>query len=348
MVTFAQIKRDPALLTRDVRSPIIHPEGSVTVLWQGGDDTAEEASAGIFCQVAWLDDPQPLERIPGTDLWGADLPCPPLPATCCSTIHVGSLARSLPSPLHNESLTGPLTPPLPRYQCAPSPIVFDETWPADGLSTPSRRIRVFAPADGVTPGYALLALDGQTFVDPGADLPIALDALRDAGEAPPCIVVAVDSAPAAGRQSEYLMDGAHNVAALRWLADAVYPAISTRFGVERWSVAGWSNSGSLALQMALERPDLFAGCAALSPWSRGGAPGLQALAEQWSGAGRIWLSHGDFGLGETRNLPVTRALAAALIRRSPDVRYHEAEGYGHCYGAWSRLLPDALRWLYTG
>ncbi len=347
MLTFAQIKREPALLTTDARSPIVHPEGRVTVLWQADDNTAEEASAGVFCQVAWLDEPQPLERIPGTNIWGIDLPCPPLPATLCSTIHVGSRTRSLPSSLHDEALTGPLTAPLPSYLAAPAPIVFDETIPAEGLSSASRRVRVFAQAEDVTPRHALLVLDGQTFAGPSADLPVALDDLRRLGEAPQCIVVAVDGASGAGRQSEYLMDGAHNMAARRWFAEVVRPIISTHFGVERWSVMGWSNSASLALQLALERPDLFSGCAAFSPWSRAGAAGLRALAGQWPGSGRIWLSHGDFGLGEARTLPVTQALATALIQRGANVQYYEAKGYGHCYGAWSRLLPHALRWLYA-
>lgn len=347
MLTFAQIKRDPTLLTAEIRSPIVHPEGMVTALWQGGDDTEEETSAGIFCQVAWLDELRALERIPGTPIWGADLPCPPLPATVCSTIQIGSRNRSIPSPLHDEALTGPLTPPLPTYLCAPSPMVTDETLSAENLSASSRRIRVFAPTEEVAPRHALLVLDGQTFAGPGADLPVALDDLRRMGEAPPSIVVAVDGAPGAARQSVFLMDGAHNAAARQWFAEAVHPTISERFGVARWTVVGWSNSASLALQLALERPDLFAGCAAFSPWSRGGGAALQALAEQWPGSGRIWLSHGDFGLGETRNLPVTQTLAATLARRGANVHYHEARGYGHCYGAWSRLLPHALRWLHA-
>lgn len=340
MLTFDQIKRNPALLTSDVRSPIVHAAGGVTVLWQG-----DAGDSDLFCRVEWRDGLQPLERLPGTNIWGADLPAPPLPATVCSTITVGSRSQSLPSPLHTEALTGAQTPPLPAYTGAPSPLVAEVALRSPALTTPTRRARIFAPADGPTPTQALLALDGQTFAGPDADLPIALDDLRRGGAATSCLVVAIDGAPGAGRHAEFLMDGAYNAAARRWFAEVAHPTLSAQFGVARWLVAGWSNSASLALQLTLERPDLFAGCVAFSPWSRGGAASVQALAERWSGDSRIWLSHGTFGLGETRMLPTTRALAQTLTHRSAMTQYHEAEGYGHCYGAWSRLLPLALRWL---
>lgn len=340
MLTFAQLKQNPALLTSAVRSPIVHATGGVTVLWQG-----DAAGADLVCRVEWLDGPQALERIPGTDIWGADLPAPPLPAAVCSTITIGSQAQS--APLHVEAFTGPLTPPLPIYAGAPSPLVAEVSLPSLALTTPTRRARIFAPADGPAPTLALLALDGQTFAGPDADLPIALDDLRRSGAAPQCLVVAIDGAPGAGRHAEFLMDGPQNAATRRWFAEVAHPTLSAQFGVERWLVAGWSNSASLALQLTLERPDLFAGCAAFSPWSRGGAASVQALAERWSGDSRIWLSHGTFGLGEARMLPTTRALAQALTQRGAQTRYHEAEGYGHCYGAWGRLLPLALRWLFA-
>lgn len=56
MFTFAQPKEHPELLTPDARSPIIHPDATMTVLWEGdpGLDTPS-------CLAEWWEQSQPLE-----------------------------------------------------------------------------------------------------------------------------------------------------------------------------------------------------------------------------------------------------------------------------------------------
>lgn len=35
MITFAQLKEHPELLTPEVRSPIFHSDGAMTIIWEG-------------------------------------------------------------------------------------------------------------------------------------------------------------------------------------------------------------------------------------------------------------------------------------------------------------------------
>jgi hypothetical protein len=106
MLTFAQLKEHPELLTPDVRSPIIHPDNAMTVLWEGdaeGDD--------LLCFTEWWEQTQPLEQIPGTNIWGGDFATPDLPRTVCTTVGVGNDGRGpLPSARHSRYLLGPDLP----------------------------------------------------------------------------------------------------------------------------------------------------------------------------------------------------------------------------------------------
>ena len=109
MLTFAQLKQHPELLTPDVRSPIIHPDNTMTALWEG-----DAGGDSLVCVTEWWEQPQPLEQLPGTSIWGGDFPTPDLPGTVCTTVGIGNEREGLPSPQHNRYLLGPDLPaPLP-------------------------------------------------------------------------------------------------------------------------------------------------------------------------------------------------------------------------------------------
>lgn len=42
---FAQLKQDPSLFSPDLRSPIFHPDGTMTVLWEG-----DAGEGGVLCR----------------------------------------------------------------------------------------------------------------------------------------------------------------------------------------------------------------------------------------------------------------------------------------------------------
>ena len=343
MITFAQLAAHPALLTDALRSPMLHADGTMTLLWEGmpPDDP-------LYYQGEWMEHPAPLTYLEECDIWGADITAPPLPPTVCSWLRIGTnatfLRASLPSWRHEERLLGPDVPPLPPRTIATSSLFAELRLPSPALATPARRIRLFAP--GATYRDAVYVLDGASFAGSEHDFPAALDALHAQGGAPPTLVVAVDSA-GPQRPTEYLPTGARNVAAREWFASTLVPYIQATYGVERHWLVGASNGASFALQLLFAEPAIFAGGVCCSPWHGDGLPVILAAAQQWRGDARIFISHGAFGFGETLRLPGSQSLAALLARNGRTIRFHEAPGYGHTEYSWSLLFPIGLRWLFA-
>ena len=140
--TFSQARQHPELLTATLSSPIIHPDGTLTVLWEGDPGTAVPK-----CVTEWLATPQPLEQIPGTFIWGTGLSAPPLPRTICSYVRVMAEGKMLPSPRHHPDLRGPDLPPLLPLSFEQTTLAEDVTLPAPGLAGDSRRVRIYVPHD---------------------------------------------------------------------------------------------------------------------------------------------------------------------------------------------------------
>jgi enterochelin esterase-like enzyme len=343
MITFAELTAHPDRLTDAMRSPTIHADGTMTLLWEGMPPVGP-----LFYQGEWMEHPAPLTYLEECDIWGADIIAPPLPPTVCSWLRIGEdatfLRASLPSWRHTEALLGPDLPPLTTPQPPLSSLFAEVPLPTPTLATPSRRIRLFAP--GATYGDALYVLDGETFAGPDADFPAATDGGQRAGAVPPTLVVAVASG-GANRLTEFLRLGTLNAVARTWFMDDLVPYITATYGVQRHWLVGTSSAASFALQLLLDPAGVFAGGVCCSPWHQDGYESLATMAESWTGDGRIFISHGDFGFGETANLPRSRALAVLLRQRGHAVRYHEAIGYGHTFASWSRILPIGLAWLFA-
>ncbi len=344
MLTIAKLKDHPELLTPDVRSPILHPDGTMTILWEG-----DPGSADLVCLTEWWEQPKPLAQIPGTNIWGGDFSAPDLPRTLCSWVEVGNEREALPSPRHSRYLLGPDLPPLLMSEGKPSTLAEDVTLPAPGLAGDERRVRIYLPP-GYTAGqpyHTLYLTDAQMELDTEKRFPATADTLRHRGEAPPVILVVMDNGGAA-RPEEYLAGGSRNLAARRWVWETVIPYADARNpAIRRWMVGG-SNGASMALQLALGRPDLFSGGAFFSPWHRDGLEEILRLADEWPGGGRFAISHGTFGLGERKNLPSAHALVERLQARHATVHFMEQEGYGHNFYAWQLTVPELLRWVFLG
>ena len=342
MITFAQLKEHPELLTPDMRSPIFHSDGAMTILWEG-----DPGPDGLMMLASdWMEQPATLEQIPGTSIWGGDFPAPALPRTVCTMVVVGRPGGSLPSPRHNEYVHGPDLLPLPVAEGASSTLAEEIILPAPGLAGEQRRARIYIP-HGYTKeqSYPVLYLpDGQLEIEREQRFPIITDTLRHRGQIPPVILVMMDN-DAQERPEEYLIGGSRNLAARRWVWETAIPYVDERYGAaERWAVGG-SNGASFAAQVALGRPDLFSGGAFYSPWHRNGLEDILKLADEWPGGGRFAISHGNFGAGERKNLPGACALAKHLQARQATVNFVELDGFGHNFHAWHFALPGLLRWL---
>jgi hypothetical protein len=342
MPTFAELLADPSRLTPDLRSPLIQPDGTVTVLWEG-----DPGPEGIACQGEWMPDEQSLTQIPGTAVWGADLVAPLLPPTICTMIGVGRAGQGMDSHRHQPALIGPAVPPPLPAEGEPSRLDADLLLGAPDLAGGQRRVRVWVPP-GWAPGQrcpVLLVPDAQIMVDRGGWLPRITDTLRHRGEIPPVIIVALDHG-GSERPSEYLWGGARNQAARAWVWSFVMPWVRRTYpGAERWWIAAFSNGASFATQLLLGEPDLWEGAALLSPWHGPEVEAVLALTTGWKGGGRIWISNGDFGIGERKSLAPAQVLAERLGAQGVNLRFQIQTGYGHTLEAMERSLGPALAWM---
>ncbi len=342
MITFAQLKEHPDLLTPEIHSPIFHADGRMTIIWEGdpGQDELKMLAPD------WMEQEVALEQIPGTSIWGGDFPAPVLPRTVCTTVLVGVESASLPSPRHEPYVHGPDLPPLPTTEGEPSILAEEVILPAPGLAGEQRRVRIYTP-HGYTNGqpYNIFYLpDGQLEIEREQRFPAVTDTLLHQGQIPPVILVMMDHAEKE-RPEEYLIGGSRNLAARRWVWEGVIPYVEEHYAAaKRWAVGG-SNGASFAAQLVMGRPDLFSGGAFYSPWHRNGLDDILRMADDWPGGGRFAISHGNFGPGERKNLPGAQALIERLKARQATVHFVELDGFGHNFHAWHFALPGLLRWL---
>ncbi len=153
---------------------------------------------------------------------------------------------------------------------------------------------------------------------------------------------------------------------LHFLVDAVRPLIAASFRAapeaERTVVAGSSMGALFSLWAFFECPQVFGGCAALSPSAQFAGRALERyLRERPFCGGRIYLDAGThegrqrrfasllLGLPARPYLRSVRRLREALLavgyRAEHDLRYLEEDGGEHNEVSWSRRLPGALRFL---
>ena len=311
--------------------------------WEG-DAGGEQ----LLYQTEWMEQPEPLKHIPGTNLWGGDFPTPALPRTVCAWVEVSNESTVLPSARHSRYLLGPDLPPLPGTEGGPATLGEDVTLPTPGLASDERQVRIYLP-HGYKQGqpyHVLYLTDGQMELGPEKRFPAMTDTLRHRGEMPPMILVAMDNA-GKERPMEYLIGGSRNLAARTWVWETVIPFVDARYpAVHRWAVGG-SNGASFAAQLVLGRPDLFDGGVFYSPWHRTGLEAILHMADSWPDGGSFAISHSTLGVGEQKHLPGARALAERLQAHGAVVHFLELEGYGHNFPAWQRTVPLLLRKLFS-
>lgn len=341
MLTFAQLRDNPALLTPETRSPLFHPDHTMTVIWEGEPELNE-----MLCFAEWMEQPVALEHIAGTNLWGGDFPAPPLPSTVCTRIEIGDRTGPLSSPRHDPDVFGLDLPTTLSLADPVSTLIDDRGLPSPGLVGESRRVRIYKPNIAPGPLDALFVLDAQMAVDMVGWFPAITDTLWQQRRLPPLLIVALDHA-GPDRPSEYVGGEIYNQAGRQWVWDTVLPFVESHHQMRSRWILGTSLGASMAIQLVLARPTLFAGGVFLSPWHRMGRSGVFDLVNQWPGGGRFFASNGTFGRGEEQHCADTRELVEGLADRGAQAFYVEREGYGHAFAAWERILPEGLCWLFA-
>lgn len=241
--------------------------------------------------------------------------------------------------------------------------------PVTGLD---RRALIWLPPQYDEPRYAatrfpvLLLLHG----DPGEargfiygmHVDSTADALVRAGRTAPYVIVM--PTVWVGWHGQQCLDAKAGPADESYLTRDVPTAVARRFRVQppgpRWAVAGLSEGGFCAVDLALRHPTLFAGAASLDGYytpdtSRGlrwrlfaGSRAAQDaatpinLVQRWPQpvGPALWLMAGDRDRGDMQQL---RAFAAAAAPISPE-RVVVVRHGRHTTPSWRTALPDLLVW----
>lgn len=184
---------------------------------------------------------------------------------------------------------------------------------------------------------------------------------------PPIIIVGIANTP--NRMSEYTpwvdesrKSGGKGEAYSTFLIDEVKPFIDKNYRTKadrmNTAVAGSSLGGLISLHLAMEHPEVFSKCAAISPalmWADGRImKEVEAKPERLRGI-RLWF---DMGTKEGRQIETfdsavtwTRRLKQALdkggLRSGQDYRYVEVEGGEHNEAAWAVRFDQVLEFLFA-
>jgi predicted alpha/beta superfamily hydrolase len=237
-----------------------------------------------------------------------------------------------------------------------------------------RTVRVWLPHQAALAATArhpvLYLLDGQNVFDDahaftgrGWNIHATAQGLVDGGKIEAPILVGIDNTD--GRRTTELTPwawhgrGGGAMAFAQLLTRTIVPFVDahypTRPQAAARAIAGASLGGLFALHTALARPDVFGGCAALSPslWWADDAL-LAALATLPSRRPvRIWL---DAGKREAKQLQQgVRAAAELLLAKGwhkhrqaarADLRHVEVKGGRHDEASWGRRCDRVLKFLF--
>ena len=337
---------------------------SVTFVFRG---EADEVNLRHF--IFGLPSSQPLERVPGTDLWVLTMEIPRRSRVEYKLERVAGDSRAW--------ILDPLNPNLARDPYGANSVCHGEgyrvpTWAQhDAESRPGtvdelalrcaafgdeRPIRVYLPARfRRNRRYPLLVVhDGSDYLR-YSSLQIIFDNLIHRLEISPMIVALTDSPD---RLNEY---GANDLHA-QWIADELVPAMESRFPLigepAARALMGASFGGVACLHTAWKRPGAFgrlllqSGSFAFSdigPHGRG--PAFDPVAkfvnsfrnEPGRPSEKVFISCGTYESLIYEN----RSIVPLLQATGMDVRYVEARD-GHNWENWRDRLRVGLSWLNPG
>lgn len=167
--------------------------------------------------------------------------------------------------------------------------------------------------------------------------------------------------------NQQCLDAKHHSALATWLRNEVPSDIATQLAVAapgpRWIVAGLSEGGFCAADLALHQPDIYRGAAELDGYNQ---PDLThgILSKVFDGRRRLTLQDSPRDLVKhwprTRPLPAFWLMAGTgnamdyrgavkfgtLVGRREDLRFVTIDGGRHARPAWLTALPDLFRWAW--
>jgi enterochelin esterase-like enzyme len=214
-----------------------------------------------------------------------------------------------------------------------------------------RSYKVYLPPDyDATRAYPVLyAQDGEQFLNFGRGATIAQEMILN-GQLFPFIIVAV-TVSRENRTEEYGTNRSRNAMYKSFFTEELLPAVEQEFAVSERILVGDSLGGTISLDLALDRPDLFSKVLSLS-----GAFYPEVMKGVLRKTSLSYLTiYMLIGLQETA-VPVgdrtadflkfNREMKVLLEQRGASVTYVEKEG-GHDWGFWQSQLPTALSFFFS-
>ncbi len=264
-----------------------------------------------------------------------------------------------------------LGPDSERQEGVPQGTVTEGVWKSEIFPGTIRRYWVYVPKqyDGSEPAAVMVFQDGHAYVDPNGQFraTIVMDNLIARGEMPVTVGIFIDPGHTtpelpetpgwrptpANRSFEY--DTLSDQYA-RFVIDELLPEVGKTVKLtddpQRRAIGGISSGGICAWTVAWERPDMFRRVLShVGSFTniRGGhdcearirkTPRKPIKVFLQGGSGDLDNEHGHWPLANQQ-------MAAALKYKGYDYRFEFGEG-GHSGVHGGAILPDSLRWLWSG
>jgi enterochelin esterase family protein len=248
---------------------------------------------------------------------------------------------------------------MPAYQLPPELVPSGVTYPAGKLSDhtldsaflgETRTYFVYEPASQLigAPLPTLYVHDGTNFLNI-VDMTELLDRMIAEREIPPMLVVFI---PPIDRQNEYNRNAVYT----NFVASELVPAVRDQYNADpdpaHTGMLGTALSAVAALQLALDRPDIF-GLVALQsgPFGMDDAAIVNELSLMQPLPLQFFIRVGRYETAvggdsaENDILAANRRLVAFLGEKGYEYDYAEYPE-GHSWGFWRTQIGDALRFLY--
>lgn len=214
----------------------------------------------------------------------------------------------------------------------------------------TRSYKLYLPP-GYKPDQAypiLYAQDGEQFLNFGRGATAAQELILEQKLSP--FIIAAVTVSRENRTEEYGTGRSRNNLYKSFFIEELLPAVEQEVHISKRIVAGDSLGGTVSLDLALDRPDLFSRVLSLSgafyPEVMKGAlrkPDLSYLTIYMligleETAVPVWSGTANF-------LAFNREMKNIFEERGASVTYIERPG-GHDWGFWQRELPEALTFFF--
>lgn len=339
-----------SFLAHHTKMPLIEQDSICQFIYRGSVSSVSMAGDANY----WDMNASPMHKLLSTNLWYYSAVYPPDARLEYKFVVNGSTwtidplnPRIAPGEYQNSDLIMPayrFPPELKYYADIPHGVLHDTVITSNKLGN-TRKIWVYTPPlyyDSPEVRYALaLFHDGGGWVN-SANVQNSLDYLINKDYIRPLIAVFV---PPVQRHEEYIGDKQENF--IGFISEELMPYIDRRYrteaGSEHRATLGISNSGNIAMLIALRLPGMFTKGASFSGYI---TPSTLWEFEDYSPSIlKLYVDAGTYDLSGFCDL--SKSFCQILHNSGCSHMFNEWHE-GHNWGSWGAHLDDALEYLLPG